>query len=228
MKLETWAERQFREVEQDGSGTVKVRLVAADGGSTWEVWDQPFPSPQQFAEEAEALLQELAIEWPPKVVQVLFVAEGQDGSVRSQHPKSIRGKNKEAKAGLINGESKALSDAMEAQSRTMTRILDSANAQIDVLTKTVREQSETVHGLLEFVRESKMADALRDQEQKDVVADLIEKGSEVLPVLLEMIAARGGNNPVAGAAKAAAVAATKVAANGQPAAGNAALSTGEK
>lgn len=196
MRLETWAERQFRVVEQDGDRAERVRLIAADGGATWQVWERDELSDVQlWAAEAEAYLAELAEEWPPKPIQVLFVAETRTGTERSQLPRTVRGKNKAASDAVMRSEPKAIADAMDAVSRTMGRILESANVQIGVLTKTVQDQAEQTHSLLEFIRELNTRQALQHEQQSNAVAELIGGAKEHLPAVMSLVIERLSKKP---------------------------------
>lgn len=188
MRLETWAERQFRVVDQDGDRAERVRLIAADGGGTWQVWERDeLEDVHQWAAEAEAYLAELAEEWPPKPIQVLFVAETKSGTERSQLPRTVRGKNKSASDGIMRSESKAVADAMDSVSRTMRHILESANVQIGVLTKTVQDQAEQTHSLLEFIREVNTQQALQAEQAHNAINELLGSAKEYLPAVMGLV-----------------------------------------
>jgi len=191
MKLAAWAEHQFREVDQDGNCAVRVRLVSADGNATWQVWERDeLNDKDAWATEAETYLRELAEELPQKSVQMLFIAEDKDGNERAQFPRTIKGRNRSATDSVFRSEPKAIAEAMDQTARTMGRILESANVQIEVLTKTVRDQAEQTHGLLEFIRELNTSQALAARESSDSMAELLAGAKEYVPAILNLLAER--------------------------------------
>lgn len=191
MKLATWAEHQFRDVDEDGTCTARVRLISADGNATWQTWEKTeLAEPTRWADEAEAYLHELADEMPPKPVQMLFIAEDAKGNERAQCPRTIKGRNRTASNSVLRSEPKAIAEAMDQTARTMGRVLESANAQIDVLTKTVRDQAEQTHSLLEFIREMNTQQALSAQESRDAMTELLSGAKEYVPTILNLLAER--------------------------------------
>ena len=186
MNLAAWARRVLKEVDGDGGVTARIRLVTGDG-SMWEGWEPPFPSPEDWVQEADALVAELSAEWPPKKVQVMFVAEDATGAIRSQCPKTVIGKNRGA-ADMFGSESRALSASMEAQAQTTERLLASSNVQIGILTKTVETLGEQVHGLLEYICQREENEALkRSQTGNGELGELFKNAMESVPVLVTML-----------------------------------------
>lgn len=191
MKLSAWAEHQFRDVDQDGVHAVRVRLVSADGNATWQVWERDeLSDPVAWADEAETYLRELGEELPQKQVQMLFIAEDREGNERAQFPRTIKGRNRAATDAVFRSEPKAIAEAMDQTAKTMGRILESANVQIEVLTKTVRDQAEQTYGLLEFIRELNTQQALSAQESRDAMAELISGAKEYVPTVLSLLTER--------------------------------------
>jgi hypothetical protein len=208
MKLAAWAERQFRELDQDGERTERIRLISADGGGVWQVWERKeLQNPDDWAAEAESYLSELADEWPTKPVQVIFIAETAKGNERSQLPRTVRGKNRHASDSVMRGEPKAIADAMDSVSRTMGKVLESANVQIEVLTKTVRDQAEQTHALLEFIREMNTEQALAAQQNQTAITELMSGAKEYIPTVLNLLAEKmtrsNGKSTLPGVVKAA-------------------------
>jgi hypothetical protein len=177
----------IKEVDADGGSTKRIRLTSSDG-ATWEVWEAPFPPVDQWIQEADALVGELANEWPAKRVQVMFVAEDASGGVRSQCPKTVLGKNKSA-SDMFGNDSRALTQSMEAQATTMERILGSANSQIGVLTKTVDTLGEQVHQLLDYIVQREEHEALRKAERGESpeLGKIITEALQSLPALITVL-----------------------------------------
>ena len=191
MKLAAWAEHQFRDVDQDGRCAVRVRLVSADGNATWQVWERDELSDvNAWADEAETYLRELADELPQKQVQMLFIAEDSEGNERAQCPRTVKGRNRSATDAVFRSEPKAIAEAMDQTARTMGKILESANVQIEVLTKTVRDQAEQTHGLLEFIRELNTAQALNARDNQEAMTELLSGAKEYVPTIINLLAER--------------------------------------
>jgi len=196
-----WARRVIKEVDSDGGSTKEIRLTTSDG-TVWEVWEAPFESVEQWVQEADGLLTELANEWPAKRLQVTFTAEDASGGVRSQCPKTIMGKNKAA-ADMFGGESRALTQSMEAQAQTMERILGSANTQIGVLTKTVEGLGEQVHQLLDYICQREEHEALKRSDGGDgnELGKLVSEAMQSLPALVAILEDGKAKKRAAAAAK---------------------------
>lgn len=186
MNLAAWATRQIRDVDTDGGQTHRIRLTSSEG-MAWEVWERPFPEPKDWVAEADALLGELAAEWPARRIQVMFVAEDASGGVRAQCPKTITGKNRAA-SDMLGPESRALAISMEAQATTTERLLQSSNTQIGILTKTVETLGEQVHTLLEYITQKAENDALRAGETgSPELSKFLAEAMQQLPSFITML-----------------------------------------
>ena len=84
---------------------------------------------------------------------------------------------------------------MDQTARTMGKVLESANVQIAVLTKTVEAQAEQTHNLLEFIREMNVSQAMRTQESSDSIAALLSGAQEYVPTLLNLLVERMAKKP---------------------------------
>lgn len=188
-RLQNWAENSIRTIDEKGDGTARIRLVSADG-STWQTWDAPFPSPEDWVADAEALCSELAEDFSGEVL-CMFIAESSSGTVRSQCPRKIAGKQRKVGAnGTAFGQQGAPLQAMyEAQARTVERTLQSANVQLEVLTRTVESQAKANSELLDFIRIRNEHDALDRAEGESEVKQMLGQLFEQAPLLLELVAA---------------------------------------
>jgi len=204
MNLEEWAGRVIREVSEDGEAVERIRLLSTDGNA-WETWYRPFPEPAKWSDEADAVVVQLAEDWPPQDIQLLFVAELRNGTIVSQCTKRTRGRAKGASGNVFGGPGKALADSMDAQARTMDRILATANQQLDMMNAALAGQQAQNAALLQQIQ---LRNQLELENKPGVPPELFEQGMQILPHLLEVIFERSGApNGAAKVAKAAASAA---------------------
>ena len=184
-RLTNWAEQALKVVDDSGECTQRVRLITADG-SCWQTWSAPFEGADQWAEQAEALLSELAQDWSGET-ECMFVAENASGVVRTQLPRVVNGRRKKG-AGGFGGQGAPLQQMYEAQAKTVERTLSSANVQLEVLTRTVERQAKANAELLDYIRAQNEQKALAVEEEGEVkkaVGQLLEQA----PLLLEMMMA---------------------------------------
>lgn len=186
MDLAVWADRVLREVSQSGVTVERIRLTSVDG-STWETWYAPFPAPDEWVREAESVLTELLDDWPSQDIQLIFIAEDKPGVILSQCTKRVKGRQKGAQS-PFGGPGKALADSMDAQARTMDRILATATGQIDMLSKTLElTQNQNVQ-LLETMK----AMHFREMEMRPTVGpEVLERALESLPDLIKFLVSDG-------------------------------------
>lgn len=228
-RIEKWAEQAIRVVDGGGESTARIRLVSADG-STWQTWDSPFDSPKEWADEAEALCSELAQDFTGETACV-FLAESMSGTVRAQLPRVIAGKRKAVTGGFgANPGAMPLHDMYAAQAKTAEKTLQSANVQLEVLTRTVEAQGKANAELLDYIRVAREHEALRaraeteDATQQQLMGQLVEHA----PLILELLKSRRNKSvgeAVTGAVK---QAAADVAKNGAAKVVDAVLTQGKQ
>lgn len=195
-RLQNWAENSIRTVDEKGDGTARIRLVSSDG-STWQTWDAPFPKPEDWVADAEALCSELAEDFAGEV-QCAFIAESASGTVRSQCLRKISGKQRKGPNGTgFGGQGAPLQAMYEAQARTVERTLQSANVQLEVLTRTVESQAKANSELLDFIRVRNEHDALDRAEQSNDVQAMLGQLMEQAPLLLELAMSKKKNKTAA-------------------------------
>jgi hypothetical protein len=187
MNLLTWAQRTLRVVETDGQTVARVRLTGSDG-SIWHTWDAPLPAPDAWADEAEALLAELARELPPRRTSVTFAAEDRTGAIVSQCPRTIAGSNRAA--GEAVSEQRALADAMASIVRTCEATLASANTQIATLTRTVEALGQRHSDALDLIGALQEQRTLQAQQAAaGETGAMLQQAMAELPKMLEMLGA---------------------------------------
>lgn len=201
MNLQRWAERQIGVVEQDGSGTVRIRLICTNDGSQLETWEgEKLKDAAEWVESVNTLIDEYREEWPVKPIQLLFLAEDKNGHLRSQCPKSVTGRNQDASVDLHKSRDvESVSRALEANVRTMDRILSSANAQLDRTTESYKVLAESHADTLKFLHSKLENEALTIREEQSMQSELLGMIKENAPGLLKMIehAMRGAGKPKA-------------------------------
>jgi hypothetical protein len=187
MNVLAWAERTLKTVEENGHAIARVKLMSVEGNA-WETWEAPFPAPADFVRELETVTAALAEEWPKKKIQVLLVAEDTGGTVHSQCPYSVWGKNQSAHGALFSNDgSRALAEGMDQIVRTQERVLASANTQLRIQQEFAEKLMQQNHELLDYIRVSKEREALEAAQNNQVTNMLGDAFKEHLPLLLDVV-----------------------------------------
>jgi hypothetical protein len=214
MGLREWAQKALREVEQDGTAARCVRLTTPGDGTTWETWNHPFPDVETFLNESAGVIDGIANECPVRRVPLMFTAETATGTVLTQFPTSVQGKNKQADAlaGSGNNAAKAFAEGMEGLSRVMAAVLKSAEVQVTSLTKTLESQANQIHELIEYHRAKQELELTEERENTNAQGMMMDQLKEVLPLIpqaLELFLQDKKISNAADLAKATAAAVTK-------------------
>lgn len=198
-------------VSESGEHPERIRLISTDG-QAWETWYYPFGDPAKWTDEAEQVVTQLAEDWPPQDIQLLFVAESKSGTIIAQCTKRTRGRMKGASGNVFGGPGKALADSMDAQARTMDRILATANTQLEMMATALTAQQAQNAALLQQIQLQKQMELEHQANNAPgVPPELMQQAVEMLPALIEVIFSKAPASN--GAAAAATQAAAKVAAN---------------
>lgn len=194
MNTHSWYERLRNQVEQ--SGTTMQRIVFSYGPQTWHVWDRPqngpWPEADDWQREVDVMLEELAEQWPAKIHQCVFVAENKNGTVISQCPVNVQGRNKSANSvGQDATGFKQLMDSVGVIQATWEKTLNVVNSQLEIQAKQLKHWGDQVGGLMQYVRESeeyRATEARRKLEDAKVNEPdpLKEQLVEAMPMLLEL------------------------------------------
>lgn len=185
----SFAQRATQEVQAGKGGAEKIRLTSIDG-NTWQTWHAPFPSAEDWNDEFQRLRLALAEDFAGEVPMML-IAETAEGEVLHRCPATVIGRRSKAKgqqSGYFGqGSPDAVAQAAETQARTNQKVLESANAQIDVLTRTVTKLSEANGEMVLFIQAQNEAEALRRREERNVSEQLVGPMVEQLPLLVELL-----------------------------------------
>jgi hypothetical protein len=182
--LKSWAERVIRVVE---SGATAKRIRLTTDGNVWHTWEAPFPSVDDWTQEAEDMLIALAEELPTRRVSMTFTAEDGAGAVLSTTLKSVTGKNKVAAELGANQHAKAQADAMASLAATMETILRLARLQCETSGTQLEKQAQQIHDLIELNRARQEASLLEENQSSNAQAKLVEQFTEAAPMLLQAL-----------------------------------------
>ncbi len=197
MNLEQWAKRVFRDIDSEGSCARSVQLTSKDGTQTWSTWNAPFGDPQEWAEEATALVAELADEWPTREHVVHFVALDGNNQVRDMCPRTVKGKSRSATS-ASGSETAALASTFDQQARTTQTLLDACNTQVRVLSETNEMLATRLHEALDFLIQRKNDILIAQEPNKDddgIGLQIYEDLKPHLPMLLQLLQSMGVNPP---------------------------------
>jgi len=194
MNLEKWAERMLpRTVEQDGECTACIRLLCVNNGAILNTWegDDLKVTPAQWVEDANTLISELQEDWPPGAVNLMFVAENKQGHQRSQCTKIVHGRNKEALPEMMKGrDTKAITDSMDALSKTTDRVLATANGQLDRMNAALATLTEHHTHTLEYLRVKHENEALEAGQRVQQSNKLLELAEKYGPLIADIIGSK--------------------------------------
>lgn len=202
--LESWLERQFQIVEEDGVNTSQLILQCGDGGQVWDRWDRPFrkeeggPGAYALAQLINEVIDGAAEEWPAsRSHQVMITALDKNGADRGRFVKSVKGKSKTASHTMLASESVQHAAAMQSQVETVKVLLSAANNQIQLQQQTIEGLLRNVGTLTALVCENKVEQALakevQDNETQKEMWDLAKKvAPDVLTLIGNHVASKKG------------------------------------
>lgn len=179
--LQQWAEKWINVVSE--GGTMAKRITLTSEGQKWETWEHPFPKPEDWAREAEAMLSNLCEELPTRKITMMFTAEEAAGGILSQMPKSILGKNKAASEIGSQAGAKALSDALAACATTMDAILKSAAQWVGVMATRTENDAEEIRALHDLLRAHREQEAVAEEQEGAVKTIIVEQLKGLGPLL---------------------------------------------
>lgn len=189
MKLEPWIKRHVVEVDQDGEHCSIVKLCAVDG-SLYDSWKAKYiaDDPDRWISETEALQAELAAQLPRGAVQLTYIAESPRGEIRGQCIVTVQGQNAKGSRSLVDGGQQATANAMGALATTMERILSTANAQLEHLSRTNETQSRHLVECYEFIRRKMETEALEVGQRNPPIPDELQQMViEHAPKVIELL-----------------------------------------
>jgi len=196
MDQQQWFERISAEVSESGTCVQRIQLTQA--GASWHVWERPAngwqPAEDWFGEFSR-IINELVEQWPARQMQVLLVGETRNGTVVSQCPFQVRGRDKAATSLSMadGGTPKLIAETVEMLQRSWEKTLNVQNAQQEIACKQIQKQGEQIIELLNYVREGEEYRALEakrrlveEEEKANEVDPLMDEVKKALPGLLEL------------------------------------------
>lgn len=199
MELGEFALRVFS-ISEAGQTCVRIQLVSGDGGA-WNTWTAPFAGrdaqerAQLWEEDATRVVRELQQDFPAQDIQLIFVAYDAQSNQIAQNTKAIRGQAKHAAGTALGGPGRAMADSMNALANTMDRVLATANKQMEHLSTALEQSNALNQNLINQVMVMKL-DALNQKPAVD--PEMLNKGIEMLPQLVEMFLRDGRSSGGAG------------------------------
>ena len=180
--LLTWAERVIGIVEQDGNRAVRIRLTCE--GQQWETWEleKGHLKPGEWVQEAETLMDALAEELSVRRHSLIYTAEEKEGTVFSQFPKSITGRNKQAAELGANQGVKAVAEGVASVVQTADKVLEIARRMMETQQKGIEDRDEEIRQLHELFRAVRAVELEEDQQGNKVSEAMIEQVKELGPI----------------------------------------------
>jgi hypothetical protein len=206
-QLVIFIEKLTREVSEGGQTCRRVRLMSE--GTVFETWEPVHGSglePEQWARDAETLVQALIPELPKRRVQLTFVAEDSSGATISTQLRTVTGQNASAQdLGTQNG-AKALADAIASVGKTMDATLETARKIMEFQQQTIEQQATQLseaHELFMAIRKAELESTDQDNVASRIIMEQVQSAAPLLMTLLENWATRQPAKAVAQVAAAA-------------------------
>lgn len=184
MALRDWAQRLLAEEDQTKLPAT-IQLTAE--GVIWETWSPPYAVAEVFVAEAEAVIAAFAEECPKRRIPLLFAAVMPDGSVKSQCPSSVNGKNTQADAlvGAGHNTAQSFAAAMQGLSAVQVSILKAAKDMIDTQQAVIKQKDEQIHAFAEYFRVKQEVEATESAQSSSMNDYLLGQLKELMPHALE-------------------------------------------
>lgn len=182
--LRRWAEKVIKEQGADAPGHA-TEITLTSEGARWQTWAVSGLVLDDFVADADIVCDGIADECPIKRVALMFSAEDATGGVRTQHPTSVQGKNKnaDALAGSGSNTAKSFAEAMEGMCRVMVAVAKSQEIQVNSLTKTLESQATQIHEMIEYQRAKQELELTEKQGDSEISQTVIAQVKEILPML---------------------------------------------
>lgn len=187
-QLATWIETLVHEVTEGTAAPRRVRLACE--GTVFETWEPIVGvglEPEQWAKDAETLVQALLPELPKRRIQLQFVAEDSAGATIKTHLRTVTGQNANAQdLGTQNG-AKALADAIASVAKTADAVLETARKMMDFQNATIENQAKHLsdaHELFMAIRKTE----LEGEEQQNTAGKIMtEQLQQAAPLLMQLV-----------------------------------------
>lgn len=193
MDAGAWFERVTQQVTESGVHVERIQLTQAS--ASWHVWEMPkagWPDAEDWHGEFQRIMTELTEQWPARKIPCILIAETRSGTVLSQCPFQVTGKDRTATSTSSDGgQMKMIAETTEMLQRSWEKTLNVTNAQLEIQAKQVQKFGEQIIELLTYVRQSeeyRATEAQRKLELEQATREdpLLEEVKKALPGILEL------------------------------------------
>ena len=163
----------------------KMIQFSADG-TVWETWTPPY-DPDALLTTIKAVISSVADESPKRRIPLLFTAFAEDGTIWSQCPSSVMGRNAQADAiaGSGGGAAKAFSEAMTGQASLMNTMLKAAENLVVYVTKVNESLTEQVCDLRDYQKAKQDLELLEQGANSGMSEFVMQQLKDASPLALE-------------------------------------------
>lgn len=187
-QLTIFMEKLVREIQEGMPVPRRVRLMSE--GTVFETWEPIHGiglDPDQWARDAETLIQALIPELPKRRVQLTFVAEDSAGATLATLLRTVTGQNANAQdLGTQNG-AKALADAIASVAKTTDFVGEMARKMLEFQSAQIERLNSQLTDAHELFLAIKKAELETDENQGAASRIIVEQLQQAAPMLLQLV-----------------------------------------
>jgi hypothetical protein len=186
-QLAVFMEKLVREVQEGQAAPRRVRLMCE--GTVFEAWE-PIQGigldPEQWAKDAETLVQALIPELPKRRVQLSFVAEDSTGATLQTMLRTVTGQNPNAQdLGTQNG-AKALADAIASVAKTTDFVGEMARKMLEFQSNQIEKLQSQLTDAHELFMAIKKAELDSSEQESATTRIMVEQFQQAAPLLMQL------------------------------------------
>ena len=215
-QLLSFMEKLSHEVTEGQAVARRVRLMSE--GTVFETWEPVLGiDANEWAKDAETLIQALLTELPKRRVQLTFVAEDSAGATIGTHMRTVTGSNPSAQdLGTQNG-AKALADSIASVAKTLDSVGEQARRMMDFQAGIIEKQNHQLfeyHELFMAIKKAELENVEEESAVKKIVGEQLTQAMPILGELAKHLIEKAGRQPAASAINGAAASVVNAATNG--------------
>lgn len=203
-QLTVFMDKLVREITEGMPVPRRVRLMC--DGTVFETWEPIHAvgiEPEQWAKDAELLIQALIPELPKRRIQLTFVAEDSAGGTLATLPRTVTGQNQNAQdLGTQNG-AKALADAIASVAKTADAVLETARKMLDFQSHQIESRDKQLleaHELFMAIRKVELEAGEQENAVGKIMSEQLQQAAPLLLTLVEHWAKSPSKSPAAAVA----------------------------
>jgi citrate synthase len=181
-------EKLVREIQEGMPVPRRVRLMCE--GTVFESWEPLHGvglDPDQWARDAETLVQALIPELPKRRVQLSFVAEDSSGATLGTLLRTVTGQNANAQdLGTQNG-AKALADAIASVAKTTDFVGEMARKMLEYQSAQIEKLNNQLTEAHELFMAIKKAELDSTEQESAASRIMVEQVQQAAPLLMQLI-----------------------------------------